>query len=312
MKTVVLLLSDKRSGSTMFQSELCKHPDIQHVAFSPHTYFETHHWLKGAVMLEMAPQTCAGNHRYAGYGSPVNARSYLIDCVTKNAPQFQVPEDDRELIFQGWDALCEQFSQPVFFEKSPQLLAQWGSLSLLLEWIQSTDKKVKIIGLVRNPLSVQYSAHKLFHTNPEQRQFGWLEIQKNLLAFSTLLPVDSFMQLKYEDVITQPATTFAEVCRFIGIPSAQEVGSDVHAQSLTKWKSDPEFTLRLDETVKQIARQFGYSDEELDNPWKPGPTGVSKMQKNLVRTLALLHARLHDQVLKPILLRLKRTGKRPH
>lgn len=310
METVVLLLSDKRSGSTMFQNELCKHPSIQHVAYSPHTYFETHHWLKGAVMLEMAPQTFAGNQRYAGYGSPANARSYMIDCVTKNVPQFQVPEDDRELIFQGWDALCEQFAQPVFFEKSPQLLAQWGSLSLLLEWIQSTDKKVRIIGLVRNPLSVQYSAHKLFHTNPEQRQFGWMEVQKNLLAFSSFLPKGCFMQVKYEDVITQPTTTFAEVCRFIGVPAAQEIGSDVHAQSLNKWKTDLEFTLRLDETVKQIARQFGYSDEELDNPWKPEPSRAFKTQKYFAGKVALVRARLRNQVFKPALIRFERMKKR--
>jgi len=37
--TVVILLSDKRSGSTMFQEELCKHPDVRHVDYTPHTYF---------------------------------------------------------------------------------------------------------------------------------------------------------------------------------------------------------------------------------------------------------------------------------
>ena len=100
-RTVVILLSDKRSGSTMIQRELCKHPDIQTVAYSPHTYFETHHWLKGAVLLGRAPETFAGHKVYAGYGSRANARTYLIDCVKTNVPEFQVPEDDRRLVFAG-------------------------------------------------------------------------------------------------------------------------------------------------------------------------------------------------------------------
>ncbi len=311
MPSVVLLLSDKRSGSTMFQNELCKHPDIQHVSYSPHTYFETHHWLKGAVMLELDPVLFSGKCRYTGYGSPANAKSYLIDCVGKNVPQFRLPEDDRELIYEGWDAICDQFAKPVFFEKSPQLLAQWGALLLLLEWIKSTDKDVKVIGLVRNPLSVQYSAEKLFHSKPEQRQFGWLEVQKNLLAFSDLLPEGSFMQVKYEDVISQPSTMFSEVCRFIGVSEGHGIGNDVHAQSLNKWKDDPQFTLRLDETVKQIARQFGYSDDELDNPWKPEPSGSTKARKRLAARVSLLRARLRNQVVKPILLRIEQMRTRP-
>jgi len=94
-RSVVILLSDKRSGSTMLQEELCKHPDIQHVAYSPHTYFETHHWLKAAVLLGMPPQTFYGHRVYRGYGSKKNARTYLIDCVKRNVPDFSVPADDR-------------------------------------------------------------------------------------------------------------------------------------------------------------------------------------------------------------------------
>ena len=60
-RTVVILLSDKRSGSTMLQDELCKHSDIQHVAYSPPTYFETHHWLKAAVLLGMPAKTYYGH-----------------------------------------------------------------------------------------------------------------------------------------------------------------------------------------------------------------------------------------------------------
>lgn len=305
MQTVVILLSDKRSGSTMFEDELCKHPDIQHVEYTPHTYSETHHWLKGAVVLGMAPETFAGGRVYQGYGSISSARSYLIDCVQKNVPKFEIPDDDRELVFRGWDALCERFAKPVFFEKSPQYLAQWASLSLMLEWIKSTHYNVKVIGLTRNPLSVQYSAYELFHSEPGRRQFGWLKIQKNLLAFQALLPDGMFMHVKYEDVIAQPKTTFADVCHFIGVPEDNAVGLGVHSQSVNKWKDDPDFTMRLDETIKQMARHFGYTDEELENPLKPEPSRWHKIIRRVNGNLLLMRARLRDRLVKPLYLRLR-------
>ncbi len=308
-KTVVILLSDKRSGSTMFQRELCKHPDIQTVAYSPHTYLETHHWLKGAVLLGMAPAAFAGGKVYPGYGSPANARTYLIDCVKRNVPEFQIPKDDRALVFEGWEALCENFAQPVFFEKSPQLLAQWAALSLLLEWIQQTSFEVKIIGLTRNPLSVQYSAFQLFHTDPSTRQYAWLETQKNLLAFRGLLPLGNFLHVKYEDIIEQPQATFAAVCEFIGVSRSPEIGANVHSESLVKWKDDPYFTLRLDPIVRQMAIGFGYRREDLENSLKPEPPWSIRFRKGWERVSKLTLARLKDRLLKPAVLWLRNSGK---
>ncbi len=301
-KTVVVLLSDKRSGSTMFQKELCKHMDIQTVAYSPHTYLETHHWLKGAVMLGMAAETFAGGKVYDGYGSPYNARTYLIDCIKRNVPEFQIPADDRTLVFDGWEALCDKFAQPVFFEKSPQLLAQWAGLSLFLEWIKQTKFRVKIIGLTRNPLSVQYSAFQLFHTTPEKRQYGWMEAQKNMLAFQSLLPEDDFFHVKYEDIIEQPKTTFAAVCEFIGVAKSPELGRNVHSESLTKWKDDSYFTFRLDGAVKQIATGFGYSEDDLENPIKPEPPLYYRLQKKWEGVYKLTMARFKDRFVRPVLL----------
>jgi hypothetical protein len=302
-QTVVILLSDKRSGSTMFQRELCKHAEIQTVAYSPHTYLETHHWLKGAVLLGAAAETFAGGKIYDGYGSLKNARTYLIDCVKRNVPEFQIPADDRALVFQGWEALCVKFAQPVFFEKSPQILAQWAGLSLLLEWIQQTAFKVKVVGLTRNPLSVQYSAFQLFHTAPEKRQYSWLDTQKNMLAFQSLLPPGVFFHVKYEDIIEQPQATFAGICEFIGVTTSPAIGAQVHAESLTKWKDDPYFTLQLAQPVKQVAAYFGYSETDLENPVKPAPPLPYRLEKAWASTSTLTLAHLKDRLIKPMLLR---------
>lgn len=304
MSTVVILISDKRSGSTMFQRELCRHPDIAHVEYSPHSHYETHHWLKGAVMLNMAQQLFSGGKRYPGYGSPKNARTYLIDCMKGNVPEYVVKSDGKELVFDAWEALCEKYANPVFFEKSPQYIANWASLSLLLEWSETTHRDVKIIGLTRNPMSVMYSAQTLFYTDPRKRQFSWLKLQQNLLTLKSILPVDSFLHCKYEDIVEKPQEHFANVCRFIGVEPQADMGSSIHSESLKIWKEDPEFDFHLDETVAQFAGHFDYSKEELENPMKEGTSRWNQPKFRLYRSYKIYRNRFFNRFLKPLLTRL--------
>ena len=306
MNVVTLLISDKRSGSTVFQRELCRHPDISHVEYSPHTHYETHHWLKGAVMLGMPPDTFSGGKRYPGYGSAKNARTYLIDCVKGNVPDYEVRAEGKELVFDAWEALCEKYSNPVFFEKSPQYIANWASLSLLLEWIERTHRKVKIIGLTRNPMSVMHSAQELFHTSPAKRQFGWLELQQNLLALQAILPAENYMQCRYEDIIANPVEEFSRVCLFLGVAENDQIGTTVHRDSLEKWREDQEFDFILDDTVKQMARHFGYSDQEMENPGKQAALFPRKVARAVTRNLKLRRSRIVDRFLKPVMLRGKK------
>jgi len=304
-RTVVILLSDKRSGSTMLQDELCKHPDIQHVDYSPHTYFETHHWLKAAVLLGMPAQTYYGHRVYAGYGSKKNARTYLIDCVRRNVPDFRVPECDRELVFQGWEALCGTFATPVFFEKSPQHIAQWAALSLMLEWIQNTDFRVRVIGLVRNPHGVLASASKLFLSDGQQRQFGWADMHRNLLAFRQMLPEDAFHLVRYEDVLADPGQTFQQILRFLGVCDDSQVGQGVRQSSLEKWRQDPQYCVQLHATVRQIAAHFGYTEADLDNLEKTPPSRRQRLALAYRRFASRQRSRLVNGIVKPLILRTK-------
>ncbi len=303
--TVVILLSDKRSGSTMFQSELCKHPDIRHVEYSPHTYYETHHWLKAACILDMDPTLFAGGKRYRGYGGKKNARIYMEDCIIKNVPEFVIPADDRELVFSGWEALCKKYARPVFFEKSPQILAHKAALMLLLEWMQQTYYDVKIICLVRNPLSVLYSAEKLFYTDPEKRQYGWVKIYENLLRFQEKMDADKFLLCKYEDIIQHPIISFGKICNFIGVKSFSYVGDGVHDCSINKWETDPFFTVRLDESVKKMAYKLGYEDTELDNPVKKNPSLLHRIRRKTRGSANLLLSHLNDRLIIPLKLHKK-------
>jgi hypothetical protein len=305
MSTAVLLLSDKRSGSTMLQEEICRHPGARHVDYSPHTYFETHHWLKAAVILGRPDTLFASERSYRGYGSRENARAYMIETLERNIPDYVPPATDRELVFDGWEALCGRFATPVFFEKSPQNLAQWAALSLMLEWIGRTSMTVRVIFLVRNPLAVQYSAKKLFDSSPELRQFAWLHAQRNLLAFRTMLPADMGKLVRYEDLVADPNGTLAEILGFIGLQPDAEVGKHIHASSTEKWRSDPSFTLDLDPSVRQMAMGFGYGDRDLRNPNANLSTEAGAGAERSRQGLRLWLNRRRDRLLRPSYLRLR-------
>lgn len=305
--TVVILLSDKRSGSTIFQKEIGSHPQIRQVGYSPHRYLETQHWMKAAALLDQPLPLYYGHRQYGAFRNRSNARALLVDELQGNLPDFDCQVPDRELIFGGWEALCQSLANPVFFEKSPQHLAQWACLSLILEWMAQTRFEVRLIGLVRNPMAVLYSAFELFRNPAEVRQFGWADMYRNLMAMQTMVAPEQFHLVRYEDMVEFPDQTFDAVYRFIGLEPHQ-TGREVHDRSTNRWASDPWFTVQLHESVKQVGRHYGYSDEEMSNPPKPGPSSWQRMQRACRHTYQSGRHRLVERWIKPRLLRWRQRG----
>ena len=305
-KTVVILLSDKRSGSTLFQRELTRHQDVQGLSYSPHTYLESHHWLKAAVILQLPAEKFSSGKVYPGYGSRKNARAYMIDGIHGNVHGFQTPMDDKSLVYEGWEALCTAFAKPVFFEKSPQHLANRGALELMLDWISKTDFDVKIIGLTRNPMAVMYSAKELFHTPPEKRQQGWMEIQENLNWIKGKIKPEQFLHVKYEDMISKARDTFNMVFDFIGVEDDPAIGSTAHPRSLNRWVQDPYFNFRLSDSARAMAADYGYTDEDVFNPEKADPPLSFKVKTKFNGIIRLSIARARDWWIRPLKMRLKK------
>lgn len=305
-RTVVILLSDKRSGSTIFEKELSRHPGVNHVAYSPHTYFETHHWLKAACILGAPPQLFDGRRVYDGYGSRRGAREYMIDCIRGNVPGFVTPDSDEALVFEGWNALCAKFARPVFFEKSPQHPHHWAALDLMLHWARNTDYTVRFIGLVRNPMAVMYSALERFFTDPSERQFSWACCCRNILALKEMVGEEHFHLIRYEDLIHRPRRTFGEVLEYMELDFHEGMGEEIHARSENKWREDPGFTLRLHESVVRMAEHFGYDKREMYNPPKPGLTAKERARKRARGMVTLTKARVFDWIVKPLMLRRRR------
>lgn len=290
----------------MFQNEICRHPAVETVAYSPHRYLETHWWLMSAVLLDLPGPLFAAQKRYGGYGSRGNARALMVDLLARCVPHFDPPAEDRALVFEGWEALCRNSQAPVFFEKSPQILAQWAALTLLLEWVEKTDLPVKFIGLVRNPHGVMYSAKKLFGTDPETRQLAWLNGCRNLLAIERMLPRGSCMRVRYEDLTASPQDGFRDIAKFIGIIPDSAMGSGTRTGTGEKWRNDDSYQLRLHPPVRQMARFLGYLDAALGCPAACGnPAPVAFPAAPPRRRLRLWVNRCRDRFVRPACFRLR-------
>lgn len=298
--TVVLLLSDKRSGSTMFERELCCHPDVRHVEYTPHSYSETQHWLKGARLLGMPRQTFYGHRFYGSVGNVAATRAMMVDEILGNVPEFEVPSSNEELTFAGWEALCAKFARPVFFEKSPHHLMHWACQAAILRWMQRTRYRVRIVGLVRNPLAVQYSAFELFRSAPADRQYAWAESTRNLLAFRQLVPEECFCLVRYEDIIANPREEFMRIHDFIGLEPIEVETFAVHGTSLRRWAEDPKFRLQLHLCVRQLALHLGYSEEELHNPEKCPPSWRERVGDRLKAGARFVGRYLYRGVWEPL------------
>lgn len=194
------------------------------------------------------------------------------------------------------------FCQTRFFEKSPQHPHHWAALSLLLKWMKTTSFNVKIIGLVRNPMAVMNSAHELFFTNPWERQFGWLEGYRNILTVKELVGSENYLQIRYEELVSEPKEIFRGVCHFLGIHEEEKIGSGIHSHSLYKWRSRREFTLDLDESVQQMAHFFGYTDDELYNPNAKKPTTFQRVKNQLMVWPSVHYKRMVNRFIKPVVL----------
>ena len=243
------------------QRLLCSGTRARHVEHTRHAEDETLYWTKAASILGL-PQSPLLDSEVPI--APNKARTDLITLLAQNAPEFQPPDEEQGLVFEGWRALCMHYA-PVFVEKSPHHLHQWSCLQLMADAaVRLPDIDFRFIGLVRNPMDTLYSAWSRWRLPPQKIQFEWLEAYRNLLRFKDLVG-DRLTIVGYESLAAeeQVARSLLHGLDLEG-DSASVTGS-MHKNSMLKWKGDPRFGFELDSRVVALAAKFGYTPEQLTN-----------------------------------------------
>lgn len=262
----IVILSAKSSGSSACQRWLTRLAGARHVAHTRHYESETLYWVKAASLLG-EPQA-----QMLDSEVPIpraRARADLEALLGANVPGFELPRDDRTLVFEGWRALCLAHA-PLFIEKSPHHLMQRSSLELLRQAIEMQPEiEVFSLGLVRNPMDTLYSAYRRWRTPPERAQYEWLRSYENLRDWVSARG-EAAALVRYEDLVAGPQV-LKPALRFAGVEDSEleDAPRDFDARSLGRWREDDSFGFQLAPAVRELAKQYGYREEELFNEPHP-------------------------------------------
>jgi Sulfotransferase family len=258
MPKSLLILSHKSCGSTACSRLLTSLPGLRTIAHTRHFSSESLYWTKAASIL--------GRTQLQMYASevpipPHKARQDLVDLLRANAPAFDLPASDEDLVFEGWRALCVAH-EPVFVEKSPHHLYQIACLDLMEE---ATSRLAEVpfhfVGLIRNPMDMVYSQWQRYRSPPERVQEEWIIAYRNLQQFHARMG-ERVTVMRYEDMV-RSVDVMAPIFRFCGLDPAAQKGGDLHQGSIAKWRHDQRFGFGLSSEALGLARELGYGADEL-------------------------------------------------
>ncbi len=260
----VIILSTKSSGSTALQQFLASSSGARTVRHTRHFESETLYWTKAASVLGL-PQLSMPDSEVPL--PPGRARRELVAFLNANISGYRAPESDDELVFGGWAQLCRAHA-PALLEKSPHHLYQRSALELLLESFRRTPElEVRVLGLVRHPMSAIYSAWRRWRTLPEVQEQVWLTSYRNLPTLQEPLG-DRFSIIRYEDFVTEPAV-LGPTLEFLKVPASSAGLRNLHSASLERWRQDPHFGFRPSAELVALAETFGYDPDSLTNRSRP-------------------------------------------
>lgn len=259
----IILLSEKSSGSSAVQQFLAKYAEIKHISKTRHYQYETLYWTKAASVLELPQLNMIDSEVPI---SKNKAIADLNDLFTDNISTEAPVNWNKDSILEGWRSICKEFA-PIFFEKSPHHLFQKSSLDLISEAItELNDIDFIIIGLIRNPMDTIYSQYLRWKSNPEKIESQWRIAYQNLLAFKAKWKEKVFIT-RYEDIVQSEESLYPILAFCLNKDISEiEIESDyLHSNSVQKWKSDKIFGHLLSKETKDLAKNFGYKDNELQN-----------------------------------------------
>lgn len=261
MIKAVFILSSKSSGSTALQNYLKKNFGYKTVKYTQHQEEETLYWTKVASILNLPQEKL---YRSVVPIKAERAVKELNDFFLKNdMPNLQCDLNTTEEEFQNFFFQIIQNSGNKFVEKSPHHLYNQSNLQLLLNFKKEYKEKVdiRILGLVRHPQAVIYSAWRRWKYFPEKFQNEWLNSYRKLLEWRDRLGI---IIIRYEDLVTDEVN----LSTVLGEDEKPESNYRFRTSSLNKWIEDPSFGFSVSKEVQVLAEKFGYQNFGSHRSWR--------------------------------------------
>jgi sulfotransferase family protein len=140
-----------------------------------------------------------------------------------------------------------------------------------LPLLRSLFPDAQFVHIVRDGRDVALSIRKT-HFGPKsafETASQWSDAIRKIRAFAAEMPPDQFFEVRYEDLIRQPADTLEVVADFLGIDDRcgslrdyvrHHIGSEVEAANFGKWRErlSPRDVERFEAVAGAELAQFGY------------------------------------------------------
>lgn len=247
----IIILSSKSSGSTALMQYFIANYSFQAVLFTRHHEKETLYWSKAAAILGL-PQDKL--YRSAVSFKKEIVRGQLKEFLKSNNTSGGNGLENKSECFKAYRELIDQFS-PRFIEKSPHHLFNRSNLELLIEFMNEHKDEIDfiVIGLVRHPQDVIYSAWTRWKFDCREFEREWIRSYENLFWFREQYPAVHIV--RYED-IARDNSLIQGMMKF----EMDTSNYSINARSLFKWKVDSSFSHQLSDRTIQLARSYGYDE----------------------------------------------------
>jgi acyl carrier protein len=242
----VFILSPPRSGSTLLRVILAGHPQL----FAPPEL----HLLSYCTLEQRKTALCGEQSNHLLQGT-VRAIMQIKNCSAEEAQSLmQEAEEQQMTTIQFYKLLQDWTSDRLLVDKTPTYASHLDILSRA----ETNFQDALYIHLLRHPYGMirSYEESKLNQivpilndsafTQQELAELTWSISHENILAFLKQVPEQRQLQIKFEDLVTQPQTTVENICRFLGL--------DFHPDMLEPYK---EKNQRMTDGVNTVSEMSG-------------------------------------------------------
>lgn len=208
MPSPVFVLGAPRSGTTLLRVMLAGHPRL----FSPPE-------MVLAPFATMAERKAKLTERFWEKGGLRRTIMELQGCDVETAKAVEASLDDRT-VPEVYAWLQAQLGDRILVDKCPHLAADPAALTRLARWFPDA----RYVWILRHPGSVTRSIENMPMAEvmlqgyaPDARSI-WYHANRHLRDFLGTIPPARQVQVRYEELVTDPRPSMERICALLGIP----------------------------------------------------------------------------------------------
>jgi hypothetical protein len=244
-----------RSGTKMLREILNKHSEIYIPTIEAHFVVDLLEKYNGKILVSQDISQIIHRVRqslFFFYYANKNMFDFSTIAVEGDSIQTVITN-----IWNQFKSLDGYKEKTILGDKTPSNISQ-------IELIHAGFPEARIIHIVRDPRDVALSSRQKWNKNTYRTVYKWQKAIQHFNKVVRNLPTLNYLQVKYEDIISEPEHHLGIVCEFLGINFEKEMLELSSTTSIEKNYIDTanrKKYLKLEKNV--LYRMEAYTFEEL-------------------------------------------------